>query len=375
MMASLPQHCCAEYLTEGEPAPSDKPETTVEPCPNQCEIGTIPRGKVDQHLRKCPLQLVECEFAKIGCQERVLRRDLTHHMEEGAKHHLRCMSLFNLTLTMELNQQMAKKDQQMAKKDQQLTEKDQQLAEKDQQLAEKDQQMAEQMAEKDHQIANLHEQNRKMQGQLQQQGKQTRKLIEKLDRNMSTYGEKIDLLQSELELRDKQIKEQVEKWQDLPKQQLHVGIDEPQFQVHQDLAITAYSEKKRCPNAHPHGETHYYESISNQFYSKHCTFEFNIDILHNGDIRGCFRLLEGDDDDRLQWPIKVTIKLLLINQLRGYGHHLTVVTVWLYQFHIGRWKVIKDPLVNSADLQFDAQRHTLYLKNDCLHFRLYLRVN
>ena len=84
-------------------------------------------------------------------------------MDEGAKHHLRCMSLFNLTLTMELNQQMAKKGQQMAKKDQQLVEKDQQLAEKDQQLAE---QMAEQMAEKDHQIGNLHEQNIKMQGQL-----------------------------------------------------------------------------------------------------------------------------------------------------------------------------------------------------------------
>ena len=359
MMASLPQHCCAEYLTEGEPAPSGKPETTVEPCPNQCEIGTIPRCKVDQHLRKCPLQLVECEFEKFGCQERVLRRDLTHHMEEGAKHHLRCMSLFNLTLTMELNQQMAKKDQQLA-------EKDQQMAKKDQQLAEKDQQLAEQMVEKDHQIANLQEQNKKMLGQLQQQGKQTRK---QLDRNMSTYGEKIDLLQRQLELRDKQTKEQLENF----KQQLH---DEPQYEVHQDLDITNYSAKKRYPNVHPHGLTHYHECISDPFYSQRYKFEFNIGILQNGDIRGCFRSLTGDDDDDcLQWPITVTIKLLLINQLRGYGHHLTVVTVRLYEVYRRLWSVIKSPLANSADLQFDAQRQTLYLKNDCLHFRLYLHVH
>ncbi len=37
------------------------------PCPNQCEIGTVPRCQADSHLLECPLQLVECEFAGAGC--------------------------------------------------------------------------------------------------------------------------------------------------------------------------------------------------------------------------------------------------------------------------------------------------------------------
>ena len=315
-----------------------------EPCPNQCEIGNIPRCKVQKHLRKCPLQLVQCEFAKFGCQESVPRQDLAHHMEEGAQRHLRCMSLFNLSLTRELNQQMAEKDLQLAEKDKK-------------------------MAEKDHQIAIL-------QGQLQEHEKQTGKQLEELNRKMFTYGQKIVILQAELEWRDKQMKEQLEKcmkgWQDhVPKQQLH---DESQLQVHQDLVITAYSAKKRFPSVHPHGETHYYECISEPFYSQHYKFEFSIDILHNGDIRGCFRLLTGDDDDCLQWPIKVTVQLLILNQLGDNGHHLTVVTEQLGMADRDDWILIKAPFVNSADLKFNALRHTLYLKDDSLHFRLHLNV-
>ena len=314
-----------------------------EPCPNQCEIGTIPRCKVDQHLTRCPLQLVECEFAKFSCQERVLRQDLAQHMEEGAQRHLRCMTLFNLRLTRELNQQMAEKDQQMAEKDERLAEKDEQINEKDQQLA-----------EKDYQLANLMEQNRKLQEQLQLQGKQTGKQLQELDQKMLAYDRKVVILQTELEWRDKQMKEQLEKcmktWQDqVPKQQLR---DETHVQVHQDLVITAYSTKKRRPNNTPPGTAHYYECISDPFYCQKYGFEFNIDVFQNCDVRAYFSLLTGHNDHCLPWPIKCTVQLLLLNQLGDYGHHLAVVTKELGKADRDRddWIVIKEPFANSAEL-------------------------
>ena len=312
----------------------------LEPCPNQCEIGNIPRCNVQKHLRRCPLQLVQCEFAKFGCQESVPRQDLAHHMEEGAQRHLRCMSLFNLSLTRELNQQMAEKDKKMT--------------------------------EKDCQIAIL-------QVQLQQHEKQTGKQLEELNQKMFTYGQKIVILQTELERRDKQMKEQLEKcmkgWQDhVPKQQLH---DETHLQVHQDLVVTAYSSKKRYPNVHPQGSTHYHYCVSDTFYCQQYEFQFNIDIFQNGDIRGYFRVLAGHNDDCLQWPIQCTVQLLILNQLGDHGHHLTVVKEQLRKVdRDGDWSPIsyKETLACSADLQFNAARQTQYLKDDTLHFRLYLNV-
>ena len=283
---------------------------------------------------------------------------------------------------------MTEKDQQLAEKDDQMDEKDQQLAEKDEQMDEKDQQLA----EKDHQLASLmeqnrklqeqnnklQEQNRKLQEQVLQQGKQNGKQLQELGQKMFAYDRKIVVLQTELEWRDKQMKEQLEKymktWQDqVPKQQLR---DESHVQVHQDLVITAYSAKRRRPNNTPPGTTHYYECISDPFYCQKYGFEFNIDIFQNGDVRAYFSLLTGRNDHCLPWPIKCTVQLLLLNQLGDYGHHLAVVTKELGKADRVRddWIVIKEPFANSAELQFNAQRHTLYLKDDSLHFRLYMNV-
>ena len=106
------------------------------PCSNKCEVGTVPRCDVEDHRKKCPLEIVSCEFADVGCSVKIARRDLKKHMEESQQQHLLSATLLNLKLTRE---NIAEKDHQ---KDHQLAEKDRQLiemiAEKDHQLAEKD---------------------------------------------------------------------------------------------------------------------------------------------------------------------------------------------------------------------------------------------
>ena len=100
-----------------------------EPCPNQCDISTVPHCDMKKHLTECPLQLVECEFAQAGCRERIPRQDMSRHMEEGAQRHLLNMSLLNLSLTRELHQKMAEKDQQIAELQGQLQEQSKKLEE------------------------------------------------------------------------------------------------------------------------------------------------------------------------------------------------------------------------------------------------------
>ncbi len=102
-----------------------------QPCPNQCEIGTIPRCQADSHLLECPLQLVECEFAGTGCDVKVPRRDLVGHMTESAQHHLMTAALLNLRLTRELHQKMEEKDQQIANLQKQVKEQGNNIKQQD----------------------------------------------------------------------------------------------------------------------------------------------------------------------------------------------------------------------------------------------------
>ena len=97
------------------------------PCLNHCQVGTVPRYHVEKHLLTCPLQLVDCEFANAGCDVRVPRKDMAGHMTESAQHHLMTATLLNLQLTKDLHQKMEEKDQQIVQLQTQLKQQGDQL--------------------------------------------------------------------------------------------------------------------------------------------------------------------------------------------------------------------------------------------------------
>ena len=65
-------------------------------CLNECGVSPLERDQLEDHLRECPLQLVECELREMGCEEMVKRKDLARHMEEGTQKHLTLMARNNL---------------------------------------------------------------------------------------------------------------------------------------------------------------------------------------------------------------------------------------------------------------------------------------
>ena len=66
------------------------------PCPNKCEVGSVPREDMEAHRKECPLEMVQCEYHNVGCEERMMRKELEVHKKEYMEKHL---SLTTLQLT------------------------------------------------------------------------------------------------------------------------------------------------------------------------------------------------------------------------------------------------------------------------------------
>ena len=58
------------------------------PCPNKCEAGSILREGMEAHRKECPLEMVQCEYHNVGCEERMMRKELEKHMKEKMEQHL-----------------------------------------------------------------------------------------------------------------------------------------------------------------------------------------------------------------------------------------------------------------------------------------------
>ena len=59
------------------------------PCPNGCNAGTVERQNLEQHVKECSFQEVECDFSYSGCQAKLQRKDFAQHMAENVQNHMR----------------------------------------------------------------------------------------------------------------------------------------------------------------------------------------------------------------------------------------------------------------------------------------------
>ena len=80
----------------------------------------------------------------------------------------------------------------------------------------------------------------------------------------------------------------------------------------------------------------------------------------------------GEFDATLQWPANFTITLQLLNQHRDQDH-ITVTKPFQWTKSENDWVYAGDfhsRFVSHAVLEYNAQKQTQYLKDDCLHFRV-----
>ena len=55
------------------------------PCPDKCEVGSVPRKDMEAHRKECPLEMIQCEYHNVGCEVRMAHKDQERHKKEKRK--------------------------------------------------------------------------------------------------------------------------------------------------------------------------------------------------------------------------------------------------------------------------------------------------
>ena len=337
------------------------------PCPNCCEIGTVPRCDVEKHLLVCPLQLVECEFAQSGCDVKVPRGDLAKHMTENAQYHLMSTTLLNLRLTRELHQKMEEKDQQIVNLQQQVNQLDTEMRIKLQQ----------QTRDID---TTLQQQTRDLDTKLQQQ---TRDLDTKSNTKFQQQARDIDTkLQQQTNDLDTKLQQQTRDLDTNQTTQLNKLSKMVEYTaqgfIRHDFTLTEFKKHQQKGSLG--------SWFSDPFYcypGGYC-FKLNIDTngseeAHGTHLSAYLYLLPGDYDKELKWPIKCTVQLEMLNQRGDHGHHIVIgnfeyTNATSDPDGVHRNIVLTSRFFPLAELGYNAANNTEYLSKDSLHFQLYLKA-
>ena len=90
-------------------------------CPNSSEVGSVERCNMEQHRSECSLEPVACEMKEFGCSVVVPRKELARHMRESELQHLTAMTMLNLRLTRQLQQESIERDRKIETLQQKMT--------------------------------------------------------------------------------------------------------------------------------------------------------------------------------------------------------------------------------------------------------------
>ena len=118
---------------------------------------------------------------------------------------------------------------------------------------------------------------------------------------------------------------------------------------------------------------------SDSFYSHPGGYKFQLSIDTNGyeEAQGTYVTADlwprrSKHEDKLSWPIQVIAYLQLLNQQGDYGHVVAGIHIKINKPEYR--KDIARKFIAHSELGYNAAKDIQYLKDDCLHFRLYLKV-
>ena len=300
-------------------------------CPNRCGVSGE-REIMEDHMKTCSLEEVSCDFSDVGCNEKFLRQDEDAHLDKNIQKHLRLMAdatknrnshqeQLHEAIKTEVEKQLDGFKEEIQKQREEFEQKHQeQVISFEQNLAEQRQVFTEYSQAKEKQI-------RALKDEFQEKDVELRQLLKRRSREI---------------------------------QQLHYdgGI--------LPYSITLYNYQKikssnKCVD-------------SQAMYSHPGGYRFTLRIhpcgLHG--YRGTHLSVElfsvkGDFDNNLLFPAKFTITLQLYNQYQDQDHYMADIGCH------GREKTllaVTSHLISNADLEWNPQKKTQYLKEDRLIFRI-----
>lgn len=299
------------------------------PCPKGCGQN-IRRTDLNDHQQHCPHQCVGCEFANVGCTEKVKRKDLVQHMQENTQKHLGMMSRLCFDLTKGMQEMQFQVSQ-----------------------------VTQQLQEKNREVTELRDTLNKLQVNYQTNLQRQRNEFEVKVRDQDQQ-----LMHVQLQIADLGRQASLDRLQHRV-QTLETLVSVPPYY----FTLTNYALHKR-------GTTQW---MCPPFYTELGGYKMAIEISANGEGAGknthvsvYIRIMRGEYDDQLQWPLRASVTIQLISQWNESHYEMTTP---FYEWARVTDGVVGagwgwDKFVSHREVEFNPATQTEYLKNDRLNFRV-----
>ena len=304
------EYCGIKYeFLEGEKKHWPTCHKFPEPCPNSCEVGNVERCNMEQHRSVCPLEPVACEMKEFGCSVVVPRKELATHMKESELQHLTAMTMLNLRLTKQLQQDSTERDKKIAQLQQDSTERDKKIA------------------------------------QLQQDSTEKEKKIVELQQEVTAHKEKLAQTQNKF-----------------TPEPAPIGASEGECElIVQNYRLLKYYPSDCC-------------KMSDPFYTHYCGYKFKLKIdFYENDIGARLYLMKGEYDRQLYWPVTVSVRLELLNQIGDHHHVFKTNTITWGKTEKERDFEIEDYMIKYWTLEKNVGG-ICYVVNDSIKFQLFIDV-
>ena len=245
------------------------------PCSNGC--GSSPLLKLLQdHLKECPFEVIECAFSYAGCSEKLPRKDMPAHITQSLAIHTSLMATSHRQEVVKLNQRISE-------------------------LEERYEQLQDQYEDSRAEVAELRIANQNLVAEVGREAQDQRLKIQ-------------STLRGEIKKAQTETKQEItnERKSDMAALHSHVGL--VPFSVTMTgfrRNICFYSQWYSPPFfTHPHGY-------------KMC---LNVDANGYGDGKGSHVsvvvfMMKGEYDDSLKWPFLGDITIQLLNQIEDDDRH------------------------------------------------------
>ena len=326
------------------------PKYPVE-CPNHCEVGHVRREEISGHLEECPLAIVDCPYAAVGCESVVRRKEEMKHVLGSVGQHMEYNKATILDIQTELERLKKTMSDRLDRKEEELESVKKELRETKEKL----------------------KRSQEIQSQLIiEKGRELNKVKKNAAENDKTLREMIQQFSDKLRLDVDQMRENIRDLQTGHLRQHNYGDNQI---VPVIVKLTEFQKYEHHDNWYSPG-----------FYTKSggykmClrVFPYGVGLVSDSCVSVSARLMKGDHDDHLAWPVEGTLTVQLLNQLGDSNHsepvefHFDGCSSNCERVKVGvtsDFFVLCSNFMPHGKLSYDADKKCQYLKDDCVVFRI-----
>ena len=388
-----------------------------EPCPNRCEVGTVDRCNMRHHRNVCSMEPVACEMKEFGCSVVVPRKELATHMRESELHHLTNMTMLNLSLSKQLQQEAKERDKQVTQLQLDVTRMQTEMKDDAKTMMQKTTKEQKQMQfEQNKRLNKIQERISDDQKQVQSDIQTDMKL--KFDEQKASFhrleqvlasDRRISQLQTELSVKIAQLERETAAKLELQRKMIEAvrlsvsGMDSsvnaqigelkrlvsaPVPQASQSWEPTASRFKVEdsisCSGTELFTFDNYSQDkgtgvcrSSDPFYTHFKGYKLKLHITFysspNNDIGAELYLMKGEYDRQLDWPVEIRVRLEVVNQAGSHRNVVKATTCNWDKTEKEQARTIHSCLMKYATLERDGGS-VQYMMNDCLKFKIYVTV-